>query len=270
MNYSKFLIALAVVAIFWTEARATNLVTNGGFESGNTGFSSDYTYSTDLGPEGVYSVVSDASTVHPAFTGSPYAGSKFFVGNGGPDVNAAVWRSQVVQVTQPGIAYRFEAQISSMVPVTNQEEPETDWIYDPVLDDWIPVLTGNTIRNYDGPELFFEIGNGTSWTPLGSTLSIADGATPGNWFFTFADGAFGQAGDYYIQLRNNSTVFGGNDFGIDNIFFGLRTDAPSYPGTPGDANPAIYNPAGVPEPSSASLLLAGIGGLMALRLRRKS
>ena len=240
-------LCLAVLAFLGLalQASATNLVTNGDFESGNTGFSSDYIFSSDLGPEGRYSVVSDASDVHPSFMGLPYFGNKFFVGNGGPDVNAAVWRSQVIQVTQPGVAYRFEAQISSMVWVTNQEY-------------------------YDGPDLFFEIGNGTNWTPLGSTISLQDGTPPGYWFLTFADGAFGQAGDYYIQLRNNSSVLGGNDFGIDSVFFGLRTDAPSYLDNPGDANPTVYNPAGVPEPGAGALIMLGLGSLIALRRARRS
>ncbi|NDF17549.1 MAG: PEP-CTERM sorting domain-containing protein [Verrucomicrobia bacterium] len=71
-------------------------------------------------------------------------------------------------------------------------------------------------------------------------------------------------------MRNNSTVSSGNDLGVDDIYFGLRTDAPSYPATPGSASPTVYNPAAVPEPSTGALLALGIGGLIALRRKRRA
>ena len=90
----------AVLALLGTVAQgfATNLVFNGGFESGNTGFSSDYTFwpigysfthptwglVEDM-DAGFYSVVDSANEIHGGFGGSPQAGSNFFVANGAVD-----------------------------------------------------------------------------------------------------------------------------------------------------------------------------------------
>jgi len=222
---------------------ATNLVTNGDFESGNTGFSTDYTFwpigTTGAMDAGFYSVVSSADQIHSDFRGAPQGGSKFFVANGAVDTTQAVWKSQVISVTQANVAYRFEAYISSVVN---------------------PSLAP--------PSLSFQIGNGTTWTTLGATPSLS-GAPRGQWFYSFADGIFQQAGDFIIRLRNDSAVHTGNDLGIDSIYFGLRTSAPSFGSNPG-STPAIFNPSSVPEPSSAALLAIGIGGLLAFRRKRRS
>lgn len=232
---------------------ASNLVTNGDFESGNSGFSTDYTFfpigHTYIDPvwglvqdmdAGYYSVVNSANQIHRGFGGGPQAGSQFFVANGAVDTTQAVWKSQVISVTQTNQAYRFEAYISSVV--------------DPSL---------------APPSLSFQIGNGTTWTTLGSTPSLS-GAARGQWFFSFADGIFQQAGDFIIRLRNDSNVAAGNDLGVDSIYFGLRTGAPSFGTTPGTGTPTIFNPASVPEPSAGVLLALGIGGWLAVRRGRKS
>jgi hypothetical protein len=226
---------------------ATNLVTNGDFEAGNTGFSTDYTY-FDPGEKmfggtnmdaGYYSVVSNANHVHAGFSGGPEAGFQFLVANGAVDTSQSVWKSEVISVTETNQAYRFEAYISSVVP---------------------PSLAP--------PSLSFEIGNGTTWTALGMTPSLA-GAPMGQWFFSYADGIFQQAGDFIIRLRNDSNILGGNDLGVDSIYFGLRSSAPSFGSNPG-TTPAIFNPSAVPEPSTGALLAMGIGGLMAWRRVRRS
>ena len=65
MRYRFFCIAtLAVLLCFCSVGRA-NLVYNGGFESGNIGFTTDYTYSTDLVPEGVYAIGDDPHDYRP-------------------------------------------------------------------------------------------------------------------------------------------------------------------------------------------------------------
>jgi hypothetical protein len=230
------LLALGLSSGAW----ATNLVTNGDFESGNTGFSTDYTFwpigTTGAMDAGFYSVVSSADQIHSDFRGAPQGGSKFFVANGAVDTTQAVWKSQVISVTQANVAYRFEAYISSVVN---------------------PSLAP--------PSLSFQIGNGTTWTTLGATPSLS-GASRGEWFYSFADGIFQQAGDFIIRLRNDSAVHTGNDLGIDSIYFGLRSAAPSIGSNPG-STPAIFNPAAVPEPGSASLVILGLAAVLARRRR---
>jgi len=61
MRRFSFVIAAAFMAALASHAGAKNLIVNGEFQSGNTGFTSDYTYNTlNPGPElveGAYSVV---------------------------------------------------------------------------------------------------------------------------------------------------------------------------------------------------------------------
>ena len=230
---------------------ASNLVTNGDFESGNSGFSSDYTFvgtpsGSALWDQGKYAIVTSARDYHTNFTSAADhtsgSGTKYFAANGGTNINQAVWMSNVLNVALANTVYRFEAWITSLINVSG----------------------GN------GPDLVFEIGNGSTWTSLGNTSVIPNGTTGGTWVFTYADGQFGQAGNYYVRLRNNSTRGDGNDLGVDDIYFGLRSNAPSYPATLGSASPTVYNPAAVPEPSTGALVAIGIGGLIALRRTRRS
>ena len=248
---SRTLATLLLGGILVSRGFAVNLVTNGDFETGNAGFTSDYTFvgtpgSSALWDQGKYAIVTSARDYHSNFTNAADhtsgSGAKYFAANGGTNINQAVWMSNVLNVALANTVYRFEAWITSLINVSG----------------------GN------GPDLVFEIGNGSTWTSLGNTAVIPNGTTGGTWIFTYADGQFGQAGNYYVRLRNNSTVSSGNDLGVDDIYFGLRTDAPSYPATPGSASPTVYNPAAVPEPSTGALLTLGIGGLIALRRKRRA
>jgi hypothetical protein len=202
-----------------SDAGATNLIVNGGFESGNTGFTSAYALwggSSDLGG-GEYSVTSNAASVHSAFSGSPQAGTQFFVANGSQDTNLAPWQSLAFNVAQVG-TYRFEAYISSVVPALNAP-----------------------------PILAFEISSdaGSSWNNLGSTVDLTNAAA-GVWYLSYADTTLSTTGSYMIRLRNDQNALQGNDFGLDSIYFGLASAAPSVavPGT-GLAGLATLGLAGV-------------------------
>lgn len=118
------------------------------------------------------------------------------------------------------------------------------------------------------PQLTFQIGDGTTWTGLGSTASL-DESNPGEWLFTYADGQFSSAGTYYVRLENANGAYGGNDLGLDDIYFGLRSAAPSFGGTPGSESVTTFDPVPVPEPSTIALL--AIGGVVAgLAARRRA
>ena len=230
------------------DARATNLIPNGDFSAGNTGFTSQYGYNTNNfnfnGPElaeGAYSVVTKASDVHFAWGNyfdhtSGDSSGKYFVANASSDTTKTVWQSSAISVTQPNTAYRFEAWLMKIYQFESNP-----------------------------PVLSFEIGDGASWTTMGQTASI--GATsPGTWLFTYADGQFSAAGTYYVRLKNSNGAAGGNDLGLDDIYFGLRSSAPSVGSTPG-GTPTTFSPVAVPEPSGLALAAVGIGVCL-WRLRR--
>ena len=229
------------------EARATNLISNGDFSGGNAGFTSEYTYATGanaLFPEGTYSVVTKANDVHNSWGGyydhtSGNASGKYFVANASDDTSKTVWQSSAISVAQPNTAYRFEAWLMKIYAFENNP-----------------------------PVLSFEIGDGTNWTTMGQTASIA-ATSPGNWLFTYADGQFSSAGTYYVRLKNSNGALGGNDLGLDDIYFGLRSSAPSVGTTPG-GTPTTFSPVAVPEPSGLALAAVGLGaGLWRLRCRRR-
>ncbi|MEA1951470.1 MAG: autotransporter domain-containing protein [Planctomycetota bacterium] len=56
------------------------------------------------------------------------------------------------------------------------------------------------------------------------------------WQLNYSDGKFSEAGNYYLRLKNNQSEAGGNDFGIDSIYFGLESEAVSHPDNPADPN----------------------------------
>lgn len=240
---------MLVAVLAAAEAGATNLISNGDFSSGNTGFTSQYSYNTlNSGPElveGAYSVVTKASDVHFAWgsyfdhtTGN--SSGKYFVANASSDITKTVWQSSAISVSQPNTAYRFEAWLTAIYQFESNP-----------------------------PVLSFQIGDGTNWTNLGQTAAI--GATsPGSWLFTYADGQFSSAGTYYVRLKNSNGATGGNDLGLDDIYFGLRSTAPSVGSTPG-TTPTLFNPVAVPEPSTYAMALAGIacGGYSMWRRRKR-
>ena len=98
----------------------SNLIVNGDFESGNTGFSSDYTFSPgNLFPPAVYDVLSDPSSAHFAATsfGDHTSGSGLMMAvNGATLTGLTVW-SQAVTVP-PNTDYNFSAWVASWFPAS--------------------------------------------------------------------------------------------------------------------------------------------------------
>lgn len=95
---------------------AQNLIVNGDFEAGNTGFTTAYTYNTNLVPEGNYYIATNPSLHHPhaASYGDHTTGSGLMMMvNGITQPNLAVW-SQTVSVN-PATVYTFGGWLSSWV-----------------------------------------------------------------------------------------------------------------------------------------------------------
>lgn len=88
-----------------------NLVTNGNFSEGNTSFSSSYNYSaTDLYPEGVYTVTTNANIVHSEFDGT--GDGNFMVVNGSTSPGTEVWCQDIT--VEPGTVYNFSSLVTTV------------------------------------------------------------------------------------------------------------------------------------------------------------
>ena len=204
-------VAMAAVSV-GAPARAGNIIVNGSFSSGTSGFSSDYTYTPGPNTDSAqYNIVTNASSWNAGFYALPGpsgAGDPYYAGNGAGDVSLVPWYqtvsgSSVTGVTVTGtnvgspVYYRFEALLSNLVPFP-----------------------------YAPPGLFFEINvDGQGWKNFTNSYS-----TPyGNWGVNYVDTYFASAPTSLgFRLRNYETAFSGNDFAVDNLYFGLMTESPSY------------------------------------------
>ena len=161
-----------------------NLVFNGDFSQGNVGFGSDYAYSNDLIPESRYGVVTDASTVHPAFQGTGHTGNapvdSFMVVNGSGTPNQNVW-CQTVSVS-----------------------PNTDYYFGT----WVSTVVGG-----NPAVLQFSINGVVLAAPFTAPFNI------NSWTQFFETWNSGTATSATICIVNQNTSTGGNDFALDDITF---------------------------------------------------
>ena len=168
-----------------TTVDSTELVVNGDFSDGYTGFTSDYRDSTSLWNEGTYSINTSPQNVHPGFftCGDHTTGTEqFMIINGTAQPNAIVW-SQTINVT-PFTDYEFSAWLTNVLKNA-------------------PTL----------PLLQFSI-NGQL---IGSPFTSAQTECEWTQFFTtwYSD----TSSTAVIEIINQSTFGNGNDFGIDDISF---------------------------------------------------
>lgn len=173
------------VTLTATGGPGQNLVVNGTFSAGATGFTSDYILSTNLIPEQTYAVGPNANTFHPAFNGLGFGGSgNFLVVNGSSVAGLSVW-TQTIAV-EPNQTYNFNISVSSVVannPGVLQLQVNG-------------VNQGSTINC--PPQV-------NVWTPY--TISFNSGAST----------------TVTLELLSTLGVAGGNDFGIDNVSLVCQT-----------------------------------------------
>ncbi len=161
----------------------TNSIVNGDFESGNTGFTSDYAYSPgDLNPEGLYDVTNDPHNDHNNFAHCPdhTGGGNMMVVNGAGTPNQDVWCQSVPIMANT--EYVFSCWVSTVVTSS-------------------PAL------------LQFSI-NGASLGPI--FQAPTQNCVWQNFYFTWNSGANTSA---TICVVNQNTQLGGNDFALDDIVF---------------------------------------------------
>ncbi|MBI9058426.1 MAG: hypothetical protein JEZ01_11745, partial [Labilibaculum sp.] len=181
------------------------LITNGEFELGNTGFYSEYVYCPDpvlstanhshnqsLWMEGRYAVDSNPQAYHANFsacsgnTGNP--SDKMLIVNGAPDENVVVW-SQTITVT-PNQYYAFSTWASNVHP-TNPARLE--FMIDGVLmGDYIEPSAGLTCNWEEFYSLWYS----------GTKTSIE------------------------ISIVNKNLIRSGNDYALDGISFNPLLEVP--------------------------------------------
>ena len=168
-----------------------NKVSNGDFQSGNMGFTSQYRYVAPgynaLWPESVYTVVYDASTCHDNFPQQQYdhtygtTNGRYMAINGAGTPNTIVW-SQTATV-----------------------KPNTDYVFSA----WAASIT-----NEAPAELQFNINGVLLGTPF-----ILPGIRQSPWLQFYTIWNSGSSTSVVITIVNQVVATSGNDFALDDIFF---------------------------------------------------
>ena len=205
---------------------AQELVVNGDFTNGNTGFTSDYTYYPDLpaynqelvpddGTKG-YGVGTDGQNYHPYFFGQDHTnnttGSRKFMLVNGHGTSLIVWKETVNVL--PNTTYYFSAWAMSL--------------------------------NDAGP--FAKLQFNVNGTLVGSTAILAKGPTSGpinGWVRFYGNWTSGPAvTSANIQINDLQPSAPGNDFGLDDISFGTLSTFVSIESGPAtdEQNPCVNTP----------------------------
>lgn len=164
-----------------------NLVVNGDFEQGNTGFSSGYSYNSSLDDEGTFYIDNTTQGHHDDFVGQGHTtgSDNFMMVNGAREQNKVVWQETISVV--PNTQYCFSAWVSSLSSAGI-----------------IPGLRANLQFAING----IQIGN-IFQSP--SSLNVWEN------FYVLWDS--GNATHAVITIMNTSLFESGNDFGLDDITF---------------------------------------------------
>ena len=162
------------------------LIPNGNFESGNTGFTSDYTYSTSGGiNSGKYGIVTNPANQNGGWaanmTDHTSGSGNMMIVDGGAFTN--VWATTVT--VQPNTIYNFSAWAASM---------------------------GIGSSNINIAQLMFKV-NGVL---IGSLYTLGNPAEWGNFTAIWNSGSSTTA---VIEIVDQQTNSAGNDFAIDDISF---------------------------------------------------
>ncbi len=234
----KFKIALSALALVIPFAANANLVINGDFEAGNTGFTSDYIL---VDPNGT-SPFPTPPAVPASSDGAPgsenmYNEGTYTVTNAQPGAWHASWRNNV-DLAGHGWYMLMNGSIVN---------PNTTRVWEQNI---AALVVGTTYRlQFDIVNVFGGGENSTIRFRIGAN-EIASVETPSGaaqWQTVFADFLY-TGGSSDATILNAEVAEFGNDFGIDNI---------------------ILEVAPVPEPFTMVLGAAGIGVFLRRRMKAK-
>ncbi len=176
---------VAYVILGMCSVHAANLIVNGDFTAGNTGFTSAYPYVVSNINAGEYGIATNpqAWNVNYASFGDHTGSGKMMVVNGAT-APMSVWKETVT--VSPNKSYKFSAWIASAY--------------------------------YLNPGVILLRINGTD------LLSFTPGTTTGKWY-SFAAGWYsGSSTSAVLEIMNTSTEATGNDFVLDDLVFDESTD----------------------------------------------
>lgn len=165
---------------FNTKTLGNNLVNNGSFTGGNSGFSSQYIYTTSNNTEGQYFVGSNPPAWNSLFSNctdhTTGTGNMLLV-NGSPQPDVKVWCQSLAVL--PNTNYEFSAWVQSVFP-DNPAKLQFS-------------INGIQVGN------IFTAGSVCSWQRYGASWSSGNSTTAN------------------ICIENKNTVIWGNDFALDDI-----------------------------------------------------
>jgi RHS repeat-associated protein len=186
-SYPSFVEALANIALSQSSSALSNLIVNGDFESGNTGFASGYNHSpSDIEAATTYAVPTDPHDVHDSATsfGDHTSGSGHMMAvNGATSAGVTVW-SQTVAVV-PNTSYEFSAWIAS-------------WFADSPAQLQFKI-NGNSIGTFTAPSAT------GIWQQFATTWNSTSGTSA------------------FIQVIDLNTDNFGNDFALDDMSLTFAT-----------------------------------------------
>ncbi|MEX1132209.1 MAG: hypothetical protein WEC15_03200 [Flavobacteriales bacterium] len=154
-----------------------NLVTNGSFSAGNSGFTTQFNYSTQLVNDGNYYIGTNAASYHPQFSGTG-SGAFMIMNSGWPSALLNVW-CQTITVC-PGQTYSLSYRVRT---VSNAQPARLQW--------WVD-------GSSSGPEVTLPSFGG--WQTI-----------PHNW----TSSAGHTVASFCLRVMSGDGV--GNDFGIDDL-----------------------------------------------------
>lgn len=207
---------------------ALNLVVNGDFESGNSGFGTEYDYRPgDIWPEGVYDIVSDPKLSHSGAGvsfGDHTTGTGLMMAvNGAERPGRVVWEQTVA--VDPSTTYGFSLWYANWSRET---------VYDLSV---LSVLFSGT-----------EVMRVTIPSPAGAWAGEAI-----NW-------DSGALTSVTIRIVDLDLAANGNDFSLDDIVLGDMT-TPGHSGAPDGINQPVNSGGGNVPDGGITLVLLGFAGL---------
>jgi gliding motility-associated-like protein len=177
---------------YTAEVTGPNLIINGNFNAGNSGFTSQYTYANPNTTEGEYFVGTNPqawnASLSPCTDHTTGSGNMMLV-NGSPTPGVEVWK-QTVNIT-PNTNYTFSTWIQAL---------------------WPP----------NPAQLQFSINGNTIGSVITASLPTC------TWTQFYTNWNSGTASAAVISIVNKNTQIQGNDFALDDISFStvtLRTDS---------------------------------------------